>query len=223
MAGCLAGYHGGARLCNEDKATTATLVYRLPCPTTNTLILWQLLSLSTAHKLSKCVCSPSPKRLSMSPPYRIAIRPSKLSVRPLTSCISQPRGLQLQSTSNCTSSFHKPTYSIYLRHSFYSKPSIMASAHAYHLANTRKMSAAGAAPSATVATAQAQPHTTTALNRWSVAERTLPRKLFALKETYFTVEISNVATAVDKIKAIHVYDFDNTRSSRRLFAHSSHL
>ena len=38
----------------------------------------------------------------------------------------------------------------------------------------------------------ASAHTLTALNRWSVADKTLP--------------------AVDKIKTIHVYDFDNTRA-----------
>ena len=35
-------------------------------------------------------------------------------------------------------------------------------------------------------------HTLTALNRWSVADKQLP--------------------VVDKIKTIHVYDFDNTRA-----------
>ena len=142
------------------------------------MILWPPLCISALHELSKCACRPIHQRRSMPPPYRIAIRPNKLSASPLTSWISQPRRLRSQSTSNYTRSVHPPTYSVYLRHSFYFKLSIMASAHAYHSANTHKMSAAEASPSTTVAIAQAQPHTTTALNRWSVAERTLPRKLF---------------------------------------------
>lgn len=39
-------------------------------------------------------------------------------------------------------------------------------------------------------------HTLTALNRWSVADKQLP--------------------AIEKIKTIHVYDFDNTRTSNSI-------
>jgi hypothetical protein len=50
------------------------------------------------------------------------------------------------------------------------------------------------------------PFTVTALNRWSVANKQLPRK-FCNR----VCEQGLINTAVDKVKVLHVYDFDNTR------------
>lgn len=64
-------------------------------------------------------------------------------------------------------------------------------------------------------------HTVTALNRWSVANRQLPRK----KNTLLTdvVEANQLITAVGKIKALHVYDFDNTRRFSIKFVSACYL
>ena len=49
-------------------------------------------------------------------------------------------------------------------------------------------------------------HTLTGLKRWSCHSRELPRKLHELPTRKFT----NQETAVSQVKALHVYDFDNT-------------
>lgn len=50
-------------------------------------------------------------------------------------------------------------------------------------------------------------HTVTALNRWSVANKQLPSmRTIPVRKSYTYPYL-----AYDKIKAIHVYDFDNTR------------
>ena len=51
-------------------------------------------------------------------------------------------------------------------------------------------------------------HTLTGLKRWSCQSRELPRKLYELPTRIFT----NQETAINQVKALHVYDFDNTRS-----------
>jgi len=50
-------------------------------------------------------------------------------------------------------------------------------------------------------------HTLTGLKRWSCHGRELPRKLYGIR----TLEVCSQGTAVSQVKAIHVYDFDNTR------------
>ena len=54
-------------------------------------------------------------------------------------------------------------------------------------------------------------HTITGLKRWSCHSRELPRKTRS-----FVPPISNrcteFSTAIQRIKALHVYDFDNTRT-----------
>lgn len=50
-------------------------------------------------------------------------------------------------------------------------------------------------------------HTLTGLKRWSCHSRELPRKL----SHFSTIEVSDPVVAVNNIRAIHVYDFDNTR------------
>jgi hypothetical protein len=50
------------------------------------------------------------------------------------------------------------------------------------------------------------PFTVTALNRWSIANKRLPCKS---ANSMFGLELTNIA--VDKVKVLHVYDFDNTR------------
>jgi hypothetical protein len=50
------------------------------------------------------------------------------------------------------------------------------------------------------------PFTVTALNRWSIANKQLPRK-----SCTSICERELINTAVDKVKVLHVYDFDNTR------------
>jgi hypothetical protein len=50
------------------------------------------------------------------------------------------------------------------------------------------------------------PFTTTALNRWSIANKELPgRSHDSIREREL------ISLAVDKVKVLHVYDFDNTR------------
>lgn len=51
-------------------------------------------------------------------------------------------------------------------------------------------------------------HTLTGLKRWSCHSGDLSRKLC----NPFIFELSDLAPAVNAVKAIHVYDFDNTRT-----------
>lgn len=50
-------------------------------------------------------------------------------------------------------------------------------------------------------------HTTTALKRWSCHSRELPRKF----RVAWVLRFTDRRLAVNQVKAIHVYDFDNTR------------
>ncbi len=50
-------------------------------------------------------------------------------------------------------------------------------------------------------------HTLTGLKRWSCHSRELPRKLYHVS----TLNLSDLMIAVNVVRAIHVYDFDNTR------------
>jgi hypothetical protein len=52
------------------------------------------------------------------------------------------------------------------------------------------------------------PQTVTALGRWSVANKQLPGKFSCLQSPR---ECDSQYLAAEKIKALHVYDFDNTR------------
>ena len=53
-------------------------------------------------------------------------------------------------------------------------------------------------------------HSITGLKRWSCHSRELPRKALAL--TVFPVIVAvDPYIAINRIKALHVYDFDNTR------------
>ena len=55
-------------------------------------------------------------------------------------------------------------------------------------------------------------HTLTGLKRWSCLSRDLPRRPHRLSP-YPAVYYTNRETAVDQVKALHVYDFDNTCKS----------
>jgi hypothetical protein len=57
-----------------------------------------------------------------------------------------------------------------------------------------------------------RPHTITSLRRWSIVNKELPGKLASvIKLTWDILTIAIIITAMRKIRAIHVYDFDNTR------------
>lgn len=60
-------------------------------------------------------------------------------------------------------------------------------------------------------------HTLTGLKRWSCHSGDLPRRLCHP----FNSELSDLVLAVNAVKAIHVYDFDNTRSKPSHFASPS--
>lgn len=80
----------------------------------------------------------------------------------------------------------------------------MAAVHMHHAASAHaqvhKSKALGQGNAQTV-------HTVTALNRWSVADKQLP-----CRSPHPAFQVCKLTVpAVDKIKAIHVYDFDNTR------------
>lgn len=60
-------------------------------------------------------------------------------------------------------------------------------------------------------------HTLTGLKRWSCHSGDLPRKLCYP----FNLELSDPAVAINDVKAIHVYDFDNTRMELSHFANPS--
>ena len=55
-------------------------------------------------------------------------------------------------------------------------------------------------------------HTLTGLKRWSCHSRELPRT-YHLLPPYPAVHLTKSKTAVDQVKALHVYDFDNTCKS----------
>ena len=107
-------------------------------------------------------------------PRELKLRSCRSSARggPLTSWIPQPCRLRSRLSTITTHA------SLEIEHCFsglrfvYSKTGSMASAHAYHAATTRRMSKVETAPAVT----QAPAHTTTMLNRWSVAEKILPCK-----------------------------------------------
>jgi hypothetical protein len=79
-------------------------------------------------------------------------------------------------------------------------------------ATMRPMATGGSLPSGGNGLADHSPqlhHTVTALSRWSVANRQLPRekKIFMP----YVLEANECNAVIGKIKALHVYDFDNTR------------
>lgn len=83
----------------------------------------------------------------------------------------------------------------------------------------RRLSISGAMASAFSAyhgpAATASQHTITALGRWSVLNNSLPGSCCIMSIlSYHLLLMHNAnspSTAVDKIKSLHVYDFDNTR------------
>ena len=52
-------------------------------------------------------------------------------------------------------------------------------------------------------------HTLTGLKRWSCHNRELPRRLHLLS-IRLVVIVTKSNLAIDQVKALHVYDFDNT-------------
>lgn len=83
----------------------------------------------------------------------------------------------------------------------------------------RRPSISGAMASAFSAyhgpTAAASQHTITALGRWSVLNNSLPGSCCIMPILSFPLppirDANSPSAAVDKIKSLHVYDFDNTR------------
>ena len=55
-------------------------------------------------------------------------------------------------------------------------------------------------------------HTLTGLKRWSCHTQELPRRLHLLS-LHPAISFTKSNIAIDHVKALHVYDFDNTRKS----------
>jgi hypothetical protein len=59
-----------------------------------------------------------------------------------------------------------------------------------------------------------RPHTITSLRRWSIVNKELPGKNRSLiNQPWEVLTNAIITTVMRKIRAIHVYDFDNTREN----------